>query len=370
MNQTSKELRLAVKEVYDSQSVSFSDCYELEKLKPIRVIFVPNDAPRYVSAIADFLQTKVKKKYPELSPEIVFIEPLFHTEGDWGEIVCKSLASAARYLQNNALPFGQQSVILCSSDMVAEILLKKRGVTQDYDAAFIPRLICDVDSFKSCTGPLDLAAHKASVSPEILIAYEPYHKKVPTFADALIVLASGYECWGNMLDVWHQICERYGQRAKIVYIDDLEQWTSKDYAAKIFAKFSWLVKKTKIADRVEKFPPHAYTVVGRLDQQKSIFFLPQKKSFWVYNLRQASSLQDISFWIYRQEFNDEWAHAGAISRQFLCQDMKNLEEATKTKLQLDRFQLNKRFSKWNLRLFWWNYQICIKNYCWINFLSD
>ena len=369
MNQTSKDLRLAVKEVYESQSVNFSDCYELEGLKPIRVIFLPSDAPRYVSEIAEFLQTKVRLKYPEINPEIITISSLFNKDGDLHEMTCKALSDAAQHLKEQNQAYGSQSVILCSSDIVAEILIKKRFVAKSYEECFIPKLICDVDSFTNYTMSLELAAHKASVSAEILTAYAAYHKKIPCNAEVMVVFASSYECWNTLIDLWHRIEKLYGTRAKIMYIDDIKQWTSKEYSDKIFAKFSWLAQKSKIADLIERMPPYEYTIVGRIAEQTAIFCISQEKSYWVYNIRQATTSSHISFHIERQEFEDIWCHIGPIGRQFFCQDMKNLAEATKKKSRLDNFALNKRFSKWNLRLFWWNYKICIKNYCRISFLS-
>ena len=369
MNKTSKDLRLAVKEVYESQSVSFSDCYELEGLKKIRVIFVPSDAPHYVSKIAEFLQTKVKLKYPEINPEIITISSLFNKDSDWHEMTCKALSDAAQHLKEQNQAYGSQSVVLCFSDIVAEILIARQCLTKSYEECFIPKLICAVDDFKTTKGAFERAALRINRTNKMLY-YEPYRQKIPTMADIMVVLASGYECWDDMMDLWHLIACRYGKYAKIAYIDDLEQWTSKEYANKIFAKFSWLVQKAKIADEVEKFPPYAYKIVEKYEGQNILFCLPQRKSYWVYNLQQAASAtQNISFYIYEQEFNDMWSSLGPIGKQFFCQDMKNLEEATKMKKRLSGYKLNKRFCNWNLRLFWWNYKVCVKNYCWISFLS-
>ena len=366
---TSKELHQAVKEVYDSQSVSFSDCYELEGLKKIRVIFLPSDAPRYVSDIAEFLRTKVKKKYPEINPKIITITQLFSKEADHKTMACEALKNAAEQLTKLPQVHGAESVILCPSDMVHEILFKKYSVTKQFNEDKIPLLLCDVDSFMSCRGAFDKAALKINVSPEIFYAYEVYHQKVPTPADILIVLASSYECWNILIDFWHKIADKYKKQAKIIYIDDIEQWTSKDYANKIFAKFSWLLKKSNISSEVLRLQPYVFSIADILKTQNTIFCIPQERSYWVYDVRQATAYTTISFYIVPHEFCDLWSELGPIGKQFFCQEIKKLEDSHLCQNKLIGYDLNKRFSNWNLRLYWWNYQICIKTYCWITFLS-
>ena len=366
---TSKEVRRAVKEVYESQSVSFSDCYELEGLKKIRVIFLPSDAPRYVSEIAEFLRNKVKKKYPEINPEIITITPLFSKEADHKIMACEALKNAAEHLTKLPQVHGEESVILCPSDMVHEILFKKRFAIQQFNEDKIPALLCDTDSFMSSRGAFEKAALKINVSPEIFLAYELYHKKVPTPADVLVVLASGYECWNVLIDFWHRIANKYKKQAKILYIDDLEQWTSKEYANKIFAKFTWLLKKSNISNTALRMPPYVFSIADILASQNTIFCIPQEKSSWIYDMRQAMTSSTISFYIIPQEFCDIWTARGPIGKQFFCQEMKRLEESSQSPNKLNSYNFNTRFSDWNLRLYWWNYKACLNNYCWISFLS-
>lgn len=364
----SKGLRYAAQKIYEDQSVKFSDCYDLEGLKKIKFIFVPSDAPANVLQIVKYLQKEISRKYPEISPEIIKVSPLFSQDKTQADVIHAIYDTSAQYLQKQE-GCAAQSMIICDSEAATSLMLKRRDI-KDYDEKYIPLLLLDVYSFTNDIGPLDHAAFLLNISPKLITAYEPYHRKKCKDADILLVLASEYECWNDLIDIWHKIASDYGKKAQIAYIEDLAPWTSQEYADKVFQKFKWLVAKTHMSNSVDRLPAYAYNVSDYIAQKKAIICLPQKQSYWIYKIRQASSIdQSISFDICPQDFNTLWNSLGAIGKQFFCQDLKNLAEITSSPDTLNGYNLHKRFSKWNLRLFWWNYRICVKNSCLISYLS-
>lgn len=364
----SKGLRYAAQKIYEDQSVKFSDCYDLEGLRPIQVIFVPSDAPANAWQIANLLKEEISNKYPETISEIITAAPLFNQDTTKAEVIHSFYESTAHYLQEHNKT-AKYSLIVCDAQAAVSLMLKKRDI-KEYDEKYIPMLLLDINSFINAFGPLDGATHLLNVSSQLVSAYEPYHKKICKNADILIALASGYESWSDLIDTWTHIASHYKKHAQIAYVEDLAPWTSQEYADKIYQKFQWLVSKTKLSDDVVRLPAYPYTLSNYLKQKTAIFCLPQKNSYWVHKLRQiATPEQNISFDIYQQDFETLWSSLGTIGKQFFCQDLRNLAEATNSPDTLSDYPLNKRFSKWNLRLFWWNYRICVKNSCLISYLS-
>ena len=357
---TSKEKRLAAQEIYDRQSVNFSNCYELEGLKEIKTIFLPSDAPAYVLKQAEFLQAKVRQQYHTTEPEIVKISPLFKIRGLRSDIANRALIKVSKYLRlSNPVKF-PKSVILCPSELAIELILKmKKYIPSD---EFIPLLICDEESFDNCSRPLEKVAQLINVSLELISHYGIYRQKLCKDADFLVVLASGYESWDYMIDLWHQISYHHGKCAEIIYVEDLENLTSPQYAEQIYAKFEWLIMRSKIPAEITKITPNSVKDI----KMKSIFCIPQQKSYWFYKCK---GMPNISFYIIKQNFAELWSERGAIGRHYLCQDLRELEKATQKKSRLDEELLNKRFNKWRLNLFWWKNKIKIKNHCWISFLN-
>lgn len=370
---TSKDLRLAAKKVYESLASGFSECYDLEGLKEIRFIFIASDAPRNVIQMAYFLQNKVKEIYSDIDPQIIKTSPLFNKEEDKADMAYKALDEATKYMKKHEFTYAMKSVILVPSDMVYELLHQREKLARIYTECYIPALICDVDSLKDGYGAFDKTIQSMNVLPKTLAPYEPYHKKTQAQTDIFVVLASGYECWDHMIDMWFENTKRFGKQAKIAYIDDIEQWTSKKYADQIFVIFEKLMKKSKISVPIEKFPPYsAHLVVGNSvsSGETCTVCIPQSQSHWYYMFKQASTThQKVNLFILPQEFDSLWCTYGAIGRQFFCQRLRKLAEIRGQKSDLSLLNLHKRFSNWNLRLFWWNFKICLKNYCWISYMS-
>ena len=106
-------LRIVAKEIYEEDSKRISNCFTLEGLKNISVIYIPKDAPVWVIETATHLQEQIEKKYPETSVALIKIQPLFYEysfSDDYMEGVYHEISGLTGQAD------GKEKLLLCRTD--------------------------------------------------------------------------------------------------------------------------------------------------------------------------------------------------------------------------------------------------------------
>ena len=144
-----EDLRYAAKGTYEGNSTRISDCFVLEGLKNIDVIYVPADAPAWVKEIAVQLKQMVKKQYPDTDTEIVLIKPLFNRFSYpdnyllWN--VYHSLGELCLKNEEN------EKLLLCGTNEAAAMMRLHSTAVKKYGLKHLPSLFLDVDAYRRCS---------------------------------------------------------------------------------------------------------------------------------------------------------------------------------------------------------------------------
>ena len=343
-----KQIRENIKSVYEKETRQISTCFNLIDLKRINVICVASDAPYYIREIALNLQKELTKSCSELQPKILTISPLFgHRSHNYVEQTFQNLEQ-----REDKLP-DEKCLILATAEIIHELLtfVRKRA-RQAY-------VFLDIDAYRyDFVSPFNLTDQSGLEANKVL-PYMAYKMRQPINARYLIAYASSYEVWGNLFDLWHQLKVCYGYKANIIYVDDIQPWTSLAFGNTIFHKFEKFMKKLKVDTKVTQVPATSPNIVSDIvGGDKGIAFLIQSKTC------NKTYEDNIRLFIRPEDFNQLWSDYGRIEKQFLCQ---SLRETTTLDLKLP---LPKRFHPLELKWFWWNYKVKLSFCCWQTFLSE
>lgn len=384
MSQKLLTLRQAAKKIYEENSKRISDCYELEGLKKISVIFVPADAPFYVKEIAAQIRQFVKQKYENRETEIVLTTALFkspsYTE-DYLNMVYKNISDNLEARHAAASCSDKiEALLLCTPQVAAEMLRFRGKAIETYGEKNIPSLFLDVQSYRlNNENPVDEIAYRAGVAPAVLKAYAPYVRKIYRRSEYLITYASGFESWQDLIYAWHENRRLYKQKPKIVYIDDIRPWTSSEYSARIFHKFCKLLRRLGGKDAFLLNIPSTIPqlVLDTIREKTAIIFIPQLKTYYCKHFYgKGCSANQITFEIYEKLFDEYWENSGPIARQFFCQELKEFTQSWSNEVYQQRgygfcqlFQ-SRIFKNWNLKFYWWNHKIRLGNICRQIYLSE
>ena len=364
-----EDLRYAAKGIYEGNSTRISDCFVLEGLKNIDVIYVTADAPAWVKEIAVQLKQMVKKQYPDTDTEIVLIKPLFNRFSYpdnyllWN--VYHSLGELCLKNEEN------EKLLLCGTNEAAAMMRLHSTAVKKYGLKHLPSLFLDVDAYRRCSSyPLADAAERADTAGLDATTFAPYQRKKYIQAEYFVVYASGSECWQDLIHAWHANKQLYAHKPRIIYVDDLRRWTSVDYADAIFKKFSNLLRRMAIREPEITIIASAepQLVLNIIDNKPSIAFIPQLKTY----LCNKMVSEGLAFDICEKEFEEYWNVAGPIALQFFCQELKEFmtDWPEHRCQQFDKLFVNRRFKNWNLKLYWWNYKVRLGYLCRQIFLSE
>lgn len=377
-------LRYAAKKIYQENSQQISDSYELEGLKKISVIYLPQDAPSWVRQIAYLLQRTVSQKYEDCTPEIVITLPLFDghpQDEDYLNMLFKNISDNLKARHSLPLPSNNfETLILCEAPTAVALLKYYGKAIDDYGKEHLPSLLLDVRSFRiNQERPLDEVAHLIGVAPAVIEGYSPYVRKIYRQADFLIAYAGGFESWQDLIYAWHENCRLYGKAPKIIFVDDLRRWTSGEYSAKIFHKFCKLLQRLRVKDALllNIASAHPQLILDTVGEKRAIIFVPQLKTYCCSDFRiQERFANQISFGIYEKLFEEYWENNGQIGRQFFCQELSEFLTGWNDDIYQQRgyqfYQLfrHRRFKNWNLKFYWWNFKIRLGNICRQVYLSE
>jgi len=371
-------LRSAANKIYREQSLSISDSFELEELKKIGVILVPSDAPSWVNEIAEFIRKQVCRKYEVGIPVIQKTFPVFehrsHTENDL-DAIYKILTSS----EKSDCSVNGKTLFLCDTLSGARLLEIYNNAAKQLGENHCTPLLLDVEAFRRCRSKaLEYIARKMDVPDEMLEKYAPYRRKVYCCVDYMVVYASGFESWPDLVHAWHANRQVYHNTPRIIYVDDLQKWTSSAYSAKIFHRFSKLLKRMKIKNVPitvvsDTAPELVMEIIGF---KSAIIFIPQLKTYYCGLFRDKFSAGRITFDICEKSFEEYWCSAGAIARQLFCQELlKFLENWKQETYELYGYDFRRlfkprRFKDWNMKFYWWNYKIRLRSFCTQAFLSE